>query len=197
MEMTMKPLRYYVVNFAAGIGLIALGLTLLSLTGFLFHILTPRTITIMIASTANMIYRSTGAWWLTMLIGWAIFAWSMWVLISHRAEKPLLVREDELGTVEVTPTAVAGLAKAEAVNLGAARPVRTEYVRKFGRPVIQLWCDLTRNDGGEGPLVQGEKLKREVEKRIREEFSLENVRVEVIHKSSSKAVVRAKPLEAA
>jgi hypothetical protein len=193
----MRPLRHHVINLAAAIGILASGIYLLSLTGFLFHILTPRIITLILANSAAHIYKSPGSWWMGMLIGWAAFVWSCWLLISHRAEKPVLIKEDELGTVEVTPTALARLAHAEVAAQGSPRPIRTEFVRKFGRPVLQVWCDLTRCDNGEGPVARGEKLKRDVERRLREDFSLEKVRVEVIHQPSDGGRAKVTPLNAA
>jgi hypothetical protein len=193
----MRSLRAHLINTAALIGMISAGLLLLNLTGFLIGAVTPRLITTVLATWATKIAASQATWWLASLLGWFIFGWSAWLLLTFRLEAPVLIREDEIGTVEVAPEALAGLARAEVAAQGSPRPFRAEFIRKMGKPILQVWVDLTLGGDSDGPVARGEKLKADIERRLREDFSLNSVRVEVIHMPVNRVRPRCSPVAAA
>lgn len=176
----MHSLRTFVINLAAWIGIIASIITLLTLTGFLIGFVTPHLATTILATWATKISASKPVWFLSALIGWVLLGWSVWLLVTFRREAPILIREDETGSVEVSGEALKGLARAEIIAHGGTRPSRAEFARKFGRPVLKVWCDLTAGNDI-GPIAFGQKLKTEIENRLRRDFSLNSVRVEIIH----------------
>jgi len=192
----MRTLRHHVYFLLAIIGLISSGLALIALTGFLLGALTPQGITGMLASSANTVAASKGTWWLASLLGWVILGWTGWLLFTFRAEYPVLIKEDEFGAVEVAPEALAKLARAEVIAQGSPKPIKCEFARKLGRPVLQVWCDLTCGDNGEGPVARGMKLKGDIEKRLREDFSLDRIRVEIIHQPRQNVRTRSNPATA-
>jgi hypothetical protein len=193
----MRSLRPILITISATIGLVAAFFTLCTLTGFLVGAVTPHSITVALATWANRISAAPLTWWLAALVGWVIVGWSSWLIFTLRMEAPVVVREDEIGTVEIAPEALASVARAEIMAQGSPRPIRAEFARKLGRPVLQIWTDLTTGGNGEGPLARGEKLKRDVERRLSEDFALDKVRVEVVHLPNQKSRVREKPVAVA
>ena len=193
----MRSLRTLLVSTAAIIGLASAIMTLLVLTGFLIGAVTPHGITIELATWANRISASPLTWWLAALVGWTIVGWSTWLIFTMHLEAPVLIREDEIGSVEIAPEALASVARAEVMAQGSPRPIKAEFLRKMGRPVLQIWTDLTCGGDGEGPLARGEKLKRDVERRLSEDFALDKVRVEVVHLPSQTSRNKPTPISVA
>ena len=74
--------------------------------------------------------------------------------------------------------------------------MRAEFARKLGKPVLQIWCDLTVGGNGDGPVARGEKLKRDIERRLHEDFALDKVRVELIHMPRGNVRSRTSPMSA-
>jgi len=188
----MRTLRPYIINIYSIVGIVAFVLTMVSLTGFLFGIISPQAITWLIAKWASAITASPMNWMVIAFIFWVLAIWSISFLIRTRTHPPLLVREDETGAVEVSTDALCSMARAELKAQGVKGASRAEFSRKLGSPMLQVWCDLTSVDEADGPVALGEKLKREIELRFRNDFNLEGIKVAIIHQPGSNGFSRPK-----
>ncbi|MFH1676840.1 MAG: hypothetical protein ABIC40_07430 [bacterium] len=184
----MRTFRTYLLNLSSLIGMAAIFFLLILLTGSLFGIVTPKLMAGWTTLWLGKVAASKFTWWLIAIVGWFLACWASIKLISWRSEKPVLIKEDANGSVEVSPEALCGLAKAEIMAHCGTKPLRAEFVRRFGRQVPQVWVDLTDSDEGVGPIEHGRILRSQIEKRLLKEFGLKSVRVEVIHQPPAKPV---------
>jgi hypothetical protein len=181
----MRILRTYLLYLTSFTGIIAVFWLLSVITGFLMGLVTPETIVTSIATLATRIAAAKFVWWLAVLTGWPLAFWVAWKVITPRPEYPVTIREDDMGAVEVAPTAIRRLAEATVKACGGPAVQRTEFVRELGKPTVKIWCDLTSGSNGEGPLELGNRLRDDIEARLKEDFSLEGIRVNMVHRPKS------------
>ncbi len=189
----MRNLRTHLINIYSIVGLAAVFVLLLGLTGHLLGILTPQAVTTLIAAIATSISQSAVSFWMIAIVGWLLATWSASYLMKTRQHPPIPITEDEIGAVEITTDALCSLAKTEARNQGVTGPMRADFTRKYGAPSLQVWCDLTSVEESEGPVAMGEKLKQVIESRFRQDFNLEGIKVSVIHQPVTSRFRRPKP----
>ncbi len=183
----MRTLRINIINLFSFIGILSVFVTLLAITGFLLGILTPQKITMLLATAAAGIQGSSSTWWLIVLATWFAAGWASMYLLRTRTHPPIQIIEDETGVIEVTAEALCSLARMETRDQGISGKVNVDFTRRLGKPVLQIWCDLNLGGNGENPVELGEKLKKKIEIRLREDFNLKGIRVAVIHQPRSKA----------
>ena len=163
------------------IGVVSAVIFLIELTGYLFGWLSHEIITGFIIARASQVNVARPMWWLINLGGWVFVTWSTWRILKAGQQLPISIREDDTGTIEVTPDALCRLAQAELKDRGVAGPLKADFTRKLGSPMLQIWVDLTSGLGGDGPVAMGEKLKKAIEERLRDDFNLKGVLVTIIH----------------
>jgi hypothetical protein len=181
----MRTLRSQLVSVYSFLGIISVFAILLTLTGFLLGIITPKVLTAALSLIATKISTSILLCWLIALIGWYLAVWTTSFIMKHRFLSPIPVSEDDKGAVEIAPEALCSLAKNELKSHGISGPSKTDFTRKFGSPMLQVWCDLACGESGESPVELGNILKRDIESRLREDFNLNGIRVAVIHQPNS------------
>jgi len=177
----MRTLRNHIIDIYTVIGIISTLVVLLLLTGFLLGILTPRAITVFLATASTHIAESKVSWWFGVLGAWIVAGWTILFLIRTHSYPPLQITEDDSGVVEVTTQALCSLARAELREQGITGPCKAEFTKKLGSPMLHVWCDLDVGAGDEGLVARGNRLKSEIETRLREDFNLRGIRVAIIH----------------
>jgi hypothetical protein len=177
----MRILRQFLINLYSVLGIISIFLFLALITGFLLGILTPQKITSFLAISANGIIASAAQWWSGILLGWIASTSAIYFLWITGSHPPVKITEDDFGAVEISTQALCSLAKEELRNQGITVPCKTDFTRKLGTPVLQVWCDLVARGNGENPVDLGERLKHGIEQRLREDFNLKGIRVSIIH----------------
>jgi len=183
----MQNFRTIFNQLTSLIGIIMMFWLLTMTTGYLVGIVTPEKIVTSIAELAVRIESSKISWWLGILAAWPALGFIAWTLLTVKRENPLTIREDETGAVEVAPSAIRRLAEATIKSQGGPTVQKTEFVTEFGKPTVKVWCDLTSGLDGEGPLQLGNRLRGNIETRLKEDFSLEGVRVNLVHQSKKGA----------
>jgi hypothetical protein len=190
----MRTFRSHLINIYTFIGIIAAFAFLIVLSGYLFGWITPETITASLANKANQVEASRPAWWLVSIWGWIFAIWTAGYLMKTGNNEPISISEDENGAVEITPEALCNLAKAELKSQGMPRPLKADFTRKLGSPMLQVWVDLTCGIGGDGPVALGKKLKKSIEDRLSKDFNLDGIRVAVIHQPGPRSKHSTQPV---
>lgn len=173
-----STLLIYIYYF---IGVVSAVIFLVELTGYLFGWLSHDIITGFIIAKANQVDAARAMWWVITIGGWAFVIWSTGRILKSGKQLPISISEDDTGTIEITPDALCRLAQAELQAQGVPGPLKADFTRKLGSPMLQIWVDLTSGFNGDGPVAMGEKLKGSIEKRLKSDFNLEGVLVAIIH----------------
>jgi len=185
-EILMRNLRTYLVNIYSVLGVVAVYIFLLTVTGILFGFTNAENMGGIFKLLGAGIAGAKGAWWLTAIVGWFLAIWTTMYLIRTRTYPPIPVKEDEIGAIEITPEALCSLAKNELRATGIRGPYKAEFTRRFGNPVLQVYCDLTSGPDETGPVELGEALKGAIENHLISDFGLKGIKVAIIHQPSSK-----------
>jgi hypothetical protein len=181
----MRNIYTHILYATSFIGIVCLFATLIAMTGFLFGFLKPLFVGALYVLWADKIHASPTVWLLATVTGWFIAGYSAWILRTFRNENPITIIQDDSGAVEIAPSAISGLANAVVIAQGGMKPHRTEFARRQGKPVLQVWTDLVKGNRESSPVEWGESLKGGIEKRLKEDFCLDNVKVEVIHQPAT------------
>ena len=179
----MRTFRAQLVSIYSFLGIISSFMALLLLTGFLLGIITPKGITGAVALLATRVSSSVLLCWLIALVGWFLAVWTTSFIMKHRFPPPIPISEDDMGGVEIAPEALCSIARSEVKSHGISGACKADFSRRFGSPIVQVWCDLTGS--GESPAVLGDAVKNEIERRFLEDFNLKGIRVSVIHQPNS------------
>jgi hypothetical protein len=163
------------------IGVVSAVIFLLELTGYLFGWFSHEFITGFIIARVSQVDMARPIWWMIDLGGWAFVIWSTSKILKAGKQLPISISEDDKGTIEITPDALCRLAQSELKTQGVPGPLKADFTRKLGSPMLQVWVDLTSGFGGDGPVAMGERLKKCIDERLRNDFNLEGVLVSIIH----------------